>query len=103
MKCSALFVLANPFYFVVFMFYVVLGIFCLLIPNDLQCKLSKLNLTFLKATQNLKMKIDLRRNEKIAKKDTKTKLRNENKVSILILPLFPNHEFKLKVKFAIDV
>ena len=29
--------------------------------------------------------------------------RNENKVSILILPLFPNHELELKVKFAIDV
>ena len=56
MKCSALFVLANPSYFIVFMFYVFLGVSDLLIPNDLQCKLSKLNLTFLKTSQNLKMK-----------------------------------------------
>ena len=61
MKCSALIVLANPSYLVVSMFYVVLGVFGLLIPNDLQCKLSKLNLTFLKTTQNLKMKIELRK------------------------------------------
>jgi len=32
-----------------------------------------------------------------------SKERNENKVSILILPLCPNHELKLKVKFVIDV
>jgi len=61
MKCSALFVLANPSYFVVFMFYVVLGVSGLLIPNDLQCNLSKLNLTFLKTAQNLKMKTELRK------------------------------------------
>ena len=57
MKCNAL---DNPSYFVVFVFYVVLGVFGLLIPNDLQCKLSKLNLNFLKTAQNLKMKTDLR-------------------------------------------
>ena len=61
MKCSALFVLANPSYFVVFMLYVVLGVFGLLIPNDLECKLSKLNLTFLNTAQNLKMKAKLRK------------------------------------------
>ena len=61
MKCSALFVLDDPSYFIVFMFYVVFGVFGLLIANDLQCKLSKLNLTFLKTAQNIKMKIELRK------------------------------------------
>lgn len=62
MKCSALFVLANPSYFVVFMFYVVLGgFFGLLIPNDLQCNYQNLNLTFVMIAQNIKMKIELRK------------------------------------------
>ena len=64
MKCSALFVLAKPSYFIVFMFYVVLGVSGLLIPNDLRCILSKLNITFLKTAQNLKMKTKLRKESK---------------------------------------
>ena len=47
------------------MFYVVFGAFGLLIPNGLQCKLSKLNLTFLKTAQNLKMKTELKKEMKI--------------------------------------
>ena len=37
------------------------GVFGLLVPNDLQCKLSELNLTFVKTAQNLKMKTELRK------------------------------------------
>ena len=48
MKCSALFVLDNPSYFVVFVFYVVLGVFGPLIPNDLQCIYQKLKSKFRK-------------------------------------------------------
>ena len=55
MKCSALFVLDDPSYFVAFMFYVVLGVFGLLIPNDVQWNYQNLKST-VKTAKNLKMR-----------------------------------------------
>jgi len=79
MKCSALFVLDRPSYFIVFVFYVVLGGFSLLIPNDLQCNYQKLKSNLCKDYSKSK------KNENKAEKDLEAKLKQEMKTKFLFL------------------
>ena len=86
MKCSALFVLDNPFYFIVFVFYVVLGGFWSLIPNDLQCNYQKLKSNFCKCCSKSKNENKAQeRNKNKAKKDLEAKLKQEMKTKFLSL------------------